>query len=177
MAISHVCVQCNLGILYSDISYLLYSDISYLTNESCHAVYCHLKKAITLVAKATEEDKAQNYEEALKNYQNAIQYFLHAAKCKDPFRVFGPVPSLASVFCDSPAAAVLQTRCRAIAVPSASGPGAWTTWTEPSSWRNTWRRKRTLRPSPSKSPSLRTEGETGQQAWMVAPAVNLASLF
>lgn len=46
-----------------------------------------MKKAINLVAKATEEDKAQNYEEALKNYQNAIQYFLHAAKCKDPFCV------------------------------------------------------------------------------------------
>uniref|UniRef100_H3DJT3 vesicle-fusing ATPase n=1 Tax=Tetraodon nigroviridis TaxID=99883 RepID=H3DJT3_TETNG len=40
----------------------------------------NLQKAISLVAKATEEDKAQNYEEALKNYQNAIQYFLHAAK-------------------------------------------------------------------------------------------------
>ncbi|TNM87504.1 hypothetical protein fugu_005725 [Takifugu bimaculatus] len=76
MAISHVCVQCYLRILYS--------DISYLTNESCHVVYCHLKKAISLVAKATEEDKAQNYEEALKNYQNAIQYFLHAAKYEMP---------------------------------------------------------------------------------------------
>lgn len=92
-----------------------------------------MKKAINLVAKATEEDKAQNYEEALKNYQNAIQYFLHAAKCEYPFRVFGPMSSLASVFCNSPAATALQMRYRAIGVPSASGPGAWTTWTEPSS--------------------------------------------
>ncbi|TWW57623.1 vacuolar protein sorting-associated protein 4B-like isoform X1 [Takifugu flavidus] len=44
----------------------------------------NLQKAISLVAKATEEDKAQNYEEALKNYQNAIQYFLHAAKYEMP---------------------------------------------------------------------------------------------
>lgn len=43
---------------------------------------CRLKKAINLVAKATEEDKAQNFEEALKDYQQAIEYFLHAAKCE-----------------------------------------------------------------------------------------------
>lgn len=78
---------------------ILYSDISYFANESCHVVYCRVKKAITLVAKATEEDKAQNYEEALKNYQNAIQYFLHAAKCKDPFPAFGPVTLFTRVSC------------------------------------------------------------------------------
>lgn len=137
-----------------------------------------LKKAISLVAKATEEDKAQNYEEALKNYQNAIQYFLHAAKCEYLHSVFDPVRYFTGVFCLSPPAAVLQMRRRAAAVQSASGPVVWTTWTEPSSWRNTWRRRRALaRPSPSESLSPMTEGETGQQDSMVASVVNLASVF
>lgn len=42
-----------------------------------------LQKAIDLVTKATEEDKAKNYEEALRLYQHAVEYFLHAIKCKD----------------------------------------------------------------------------------------------
>ncbi|XP_035192971.1 vacuolar protein sorting-associated protein 4A [Oxyura jamaicensis] len=33
-----------------------------------------------LVTKATEEDKAKNYEEALRLYQHAVEYFLHAIK-------------------------------------------------------------------------------------------------
>ncbi|KAK2503460.1 hypothetical protein MC885_000891 [Smutsia gigantea] len=37
-------------------------------------------KAIDLVTKATEEDKAKNYEEALRLYQHAVEYFLHAIK-------------------------------------------------------------------------------------------------
>uniref|UniRef100_A0A8C6PK07 vesicle-fusing ATPase n=1 Tax=Nothobranchius furzeri TaxID=105023 RepID=A0A8C6PK07_NOTFU len=37
-------------------------------------------KAIDLASKASEEDKAKNYEEALKCYQHAIQYFLHVIK-------------------------------------------------------------------------------------------------
>lgn len=61
-------------------------------------IFCHFKKAISLVAKATEEDKAQNYEEALKNYQNAIQYFLHAAKCEYLQSVFDPVRYFTIVF-------------------------------------------------------------------------------
>lgn len=39
-----------------------------------------LQKAIDLASKAAEEDKAKNYEEALRCYQGAIQYFLHAIK-------------------------------------------------------------------------------------------------
>nr|XP_025040003.1 vacuolar protein sorting-associated protein 4A [Pelodiscus sinensis] len=38
------------------------------------------QKAIDLVTKATEEDKAKNYEEALRLYQHAVEYFLHAIK-------------------------------------------------------------------------------------------------
>lgn len=41
-----------------------------------------VQKAIELVTKATEEDKAKNYEEALRLYQHAVEYFLHAIKCK-----------------------------------------------------------------------------------------------
>uniref|UniRef100_A0A5F9CP79 vesicle-fusing ATPase n=1 Tax=Oryctolagus cuniculus TaxID=9986 RepID=A0A5F9CP79_RABIT len=39
-----------------------------------------LQKAIDLVTKATEEDKAKNYKEALRLYQHAVEYFLHAIK-------------------------------------------------------------------------------------------------
>uniref|UniRef100_A0A673CVW1 vesicle-fusing ATPase n=1 Tax=Sphaeramia orbicularis TaxID=375764 RepID=A0A673CVW1_9TELE len=37
-------------------------------------------KAIDLATKAAQEDKAQNYEEALRLYQAAVQYFLHVVK-------------------------------------------------------------------------------------------------
>lgn len=39
-----------------------------------------LQKAIDLVTKATEEDKAKNYEEALRLYEHGVEYFLHAIK-------------------------------------------------------------------------------------------------
>ncbi|KAL1457037.1 hypothetical protein WDU94_001714, partial [Cyamophila willieti] len=37
-------------------------------------------KGINIAIKATEADKAKNYEEALKLYTNSVQYFLHALK-------------------------------------------------------------------------------------------------
>lgn len=40
----------------------------------------NLQKAIDLVTKASAEDKAKNYEEALRCYESAIQYFLHVIK-------------------------------------------------------------------------------------------------
>lgn len=40
------------------------------------------QKAIDLASKAAQEDKDQNYEEALRLYQHAVQYFLHVVKCK-----------------------------------------------------------------------------------------------
>ncbi|KAJ7992933.1 hypothetical protein DPEC_G00267210 [Dallia pectoralis] len=40
----------------------------------------NLQKAIDLASKAAEEDKAKNYEEALRLYQHSIQYFLHFVK-------------------------------------------------------------------------------------------------
>ena len=41
-----------------------------------------MQKAIDLVKKATEADNDQKYEEALHLYEHAIDYFLHALKCK-----------------------------------------------------------------------------------------------
>uniref|UniRef100_A0A4W5P0T2 vesicle-fusing ATPase n=1 Tax=Hucho hucho TaxID=62062 RepID=A0A4W5P0T2_9TELE len=38
------------------------------------------QKAIDLASKAAQEDKAQNYDEALRLYQHAVQYFLHVVK-------------------------------------------------------------------------------------------------
>ncbi|MGH0116140.1 UNVERIFIED_CONTAM: hypothetical protein FKN15_074781 [Acipenser sinensis] len=40
-------------------------------------------KAIDLASKAAQEDKAGNYEEALRLYQHAVQYFLHVVKSID----------------------------------------------------------------------------------------------
>lgn len=39
-----------------------------------------LQKAIDLVTKATEEDRNKNYAEALRLYEHAVEYFLHAIK-------------------------------------------------------------------------------------------------
>lgn len=41
-----------------------------------------MQKAIDIVTKATDEDKAGNYEEALRLYEHGVEYFLHAIKCK-----------------------------------------------------------------------------------------------
>ncbi|XP_053650671.1 vacuolar protein sorting-associated protein 4 [Cherax quadricarinatus] len=43
-----------------------------------------LQKAIDLVTKATEEDKSKNYAEALRLYESAVEYFLHAMKYEVP---------------------------------------------------------------------------------------------
>ncbi|KAE8597721.1 hypothetical protein XENTR_v10016576 [Xenopus tropicalis] len=40
----------------------------------------NLQKAIDLASKASQEDKAGNYEEALRLYQHSVQYFLHVVK-------------------------------------------------------------------------------------------------
>ncbi|XP_017284310.1 vacuolar protein sorting-associated protein 4B-like [Kryptolebias marmoratus] len=44
----------------------------------------NLQKAIDLASKASAEDKAKNYEEALRCYQHAVQYFLHVVKYETP---------------------------------------------------------------------------------------------
>ena len=40
-----------------------------------------LQKGIDLVTKATDEDRNKNFEEALRLYEHAVEYFLHAIKC------------------------------------------------------------------------------------------------
>ena len=59
------------------------------TQQQGHSqVFCkypHLQKAIDLVKKATEADRKEEYEEALRLYEHAIDYFLNALKCKRLF--------------------------------------------------------------------------------------------
>uniref|UniRef100_A0A3B1IKS6 Si:dkey-185p13.1 n=1 Tax=Astyanax mexicanus TaxID=7994 RepID=A0A3B1IKS6_ASTMX len=38
------------------------------------------QKAIAVATKASQEDQAGNYEEAIKSYQHAVKYFLHIIK-------------------------------------------------------------------------------------------------
>ncbi|CAJ0964198.1 unnamed protein product [Ranitomeya imitator] len=54
-----------------------------LRQKKTHAFFHYLflqQKAIDLASKASQEDKAGNYEEALRLYQAAVQYFLHVVK-------------------------------------------------------------------------------------------------
>ncbi|CAD5113905.1 DgyrCDS3064 [Dimorphilus gyrociliatus] len=44
------------------------------------AVAPYLQKGIDLVTKATDEDRAKNYSEALRLYEHGVEYFLHAIK-------------------------------------------------------------------------------------------------
>lgn len=41
-----------------------------------------LQRGIDIITKATVEDKKKNYAEALRLYQQGVEYFLHALKCK-----------------------------------------------------------------------------------------------
>uniref|UniRef100_A0AAY4A6K0 vesicle-fusing ATPase n=1 Tax=Denticeps clupeoides TaxID=299321 RepID=A0AAY4A6K0_9TELE len=54
-----------------------YLDQKEVTGNTLLQMFC---KAIDLASKAAQEDKAQNYEEALRLYQHAVQYFLHVVK-------------------------------------------------------------------------------------------------
>ena len=64
---------------------LVVSFIQVLVEKSCSR-FCMtisiFQKAISLVTKATEEDKAGNYEEALRLYEHGVEYFLHCIKCE-----------------------------------------------------------------------------------------------
>lgn len=41
-----------------------------------------IQKAIDIVKTAIEEDTKQNYQEAYRQYQNALDYFMMAMKCE-----------------------------------------------------------------------------------------------
>ncbi|XP_061549061.1 vacuolar protein sorting-associated protein 4B isoform X2 [Phycodurus eques] len=48
--------------------------------EELQEYLVYKEKAIDLASKAAQEDKAKNYDEALRMYQAAVQYFLHVVK-------------------------------------------------------------------------------------------------
>lgn len=52
-------------------------------NGSLHlsVLTMHLQRAIEMVQRAIDEDVNQNYPEAYKQYQNALDYFMLALKC------------------------------------------------------------------------------------------------
>lgn len=119
------------------------------------------QKAIDLASKAAEEDKAKNYEEALRCYQHAVQYFLHVVKCERPRRRWWDLYFCLCALVSS-MVSLLQMRLRGIEQSRASGPSVRITWTEPSSWRNTWRRRRTRRrPNPWKRRGTKGERHRG----------------
>jgi len=43
-----------------------------------------LQRAIGFVQQATEEDQRQNFAEAFRLYQLALEYFMHYLKCTSP---------------------------------------------------------------------------------------------
>lgn len=43
-------------------------------------IFLHFQKAIAVAKKASEEDQAGNYEEAISSYKHAVKYFLHIVK-------------------------------------------------------------------------------------------------
>lgn len=104
-----------------------------------------LQKAIDLVTKATEEDKAKNYEEALRLYQHAVEYFLHAIKCEyhNLTGIWLSLIHYGTGFFHTPlfGMSFLQmrptvTRRRRVYVQSVCS-----TWTERRSWRTIWKIK------------------------------------
>lgn len=88
------------------------------------------QKAIDLVTKATEEDKAKNYEEALRLYQHAVEYFLHAIKCESrpgPPRRQAPARSVGTWGLTGPLPSPLQMRHTATRPRRAFEPSACST--------------------------------------------------
>lgn len=54
------------------------------SNKRLTSPFCYLastQKAIEVVQKAIDEDVKQNYQEAYKQYQNSLDYFMMAMKC------------------------------------------------------------------------------------------------
>jgi hypothetical protein len=66
---------------FLDVSKLLTDHIPpLLTPHAPVHVEIH-QRAIEIVQKAIDEDVSQNYAEAYKQYQNALDYFMMALKC------------------------------------------------------------------------------------------------
>jgi len=56
------------------------------------------QKAIDLASRASQEDKAENYGEALRLYESAVHYFLHVVKCKYASEICVDHPSRKMIF-------------------------------------------------------------------------------
>jgi hypothetical protein len=64
-------------------SNLNHLDVSLLRKLFCfYFLTICLQRAIEFVQKAIDEDVKQNYEEAYKGYQNALDYLMLALKCE-----------------------------------------------------------------------------------------------
>lgn len=100
-----------------------------------------LQKAIDLVTKATEEDKAKNYEEALRLYQHAVEYFLHAIKCKYLILTGSWALCVLHTPCWWQHLLLLQMRPTATRRRRVYEQNVCSTWTEQRNWRTIWRIK------------------------------------
>ena len=74
---------------YLDVSNLLTDHIPPLLTPQSSIHNVNYQRAIEIVQKAIDEDINQNYAEAYKQYQNALDYFMMALKC-----AYRPVPML-----------------------------------------------------------------------------------
>lgn len=66
---------------FLDVSNLLTDHISPLLTPHSPVHDENHQRAIEIVQKAIDEDVSQNYAEAYKQYQNALDYFMMALKC------------------------------------------------------------------------------------------------
>jgi hypothetical protein len=73
---------------------------TYLRPEADGARLTAPQRAIEMVQRAIDEDTKQNYAEAYKQYQNALDYFMLALKCTCSLSVvFLPFPLLHRLSC------------------------------------------------------------------------------
>lgn len=154
----------NLGFLYPSHTHIALT------------VFPRLQKAIDLVTKATEEDKAKNYEEALRLYQHAVEYFLHAIKCECSRPTAGPL-----VLSNLPRCWVfihivvcnlvrpLKMRRTATRQRRAYEQSACSTWTGRRSWKTIWR----IKTNRAKSPWRRRRAMTSRPSISCRPLGNV----
>jgi len=74
---------------FLDVSNLITDHIPPLLTPQSSIRNVNYQRAIEIVQKAIDEDINQNYAEAYKQYQNALDYFMMALKC-----AYRPVPML-----------------------------------------------------------------------------------
>jgi len=72
-----------------DVSNLITDHIPPLLTPQSSIHDVNYQRAIEIVQKAIDEDTNQNYAQAFKLYQNALDYFMLALKC-----AYRPIPML-----------------------------------------------------------------------------------